>query len=282
MTDGISREFLYADSDFDYLSQVAGKYAGINLTAAKRELVYGRLTKRLRVLGMNSFTQYCELLKQGDQVEFTYFINAITTNVTAFFRENHHFDYLAQKFMRQLVMKKGGSTQPRLRIWSAGCSSGEEPYSIAIVLKENIPDLNRWNAKILATDLDTGILATACRGIYHSDKLENVSTTRRERWFKFGNGINKGMVKISDELKNLVTFRQLNLTGDWPMHGPFDAIFCRNVTIYFDKSTRIKLINRFADILTQDGCLFVGHSESLMGISDRFYSVGKTVHRRIL
>jgi len=281
MIGGINREFLYAESDFDYLSKIAGEYAGINLTDAKHELIYSRLSKRLRKLGMSNFAQYCELLKQGDKAEFTHFINAITTNVTSFFRENHHFDYLAHKFIQQNVMKKGGKKQPRLRVWSAGCSSGEEPYSIAIILKENIPDINRWDVKILATDLDSNILEIACRGVYPEDRLENVSPSRRERWFKIGNGINKGMVKINDEIKSMITFRQLNLTGDWPMHGPFDAIFCRNVTIYFDKPTRMRLVDRFADILSEDGCLFIGHSESLFGTSNRFYSIGKTIHRKV-
>jgi len=278
----INREFKYTESDFNYLSHIVGEFTGINLTEAKRELLYSRLTKRLRKLGMNSFSQYCELLKQGDQAEFTHFINAITTNVTSFFRENYHFDFLSQKFIQQIVMKKGGQSRPRLRIWSAGCSSGEEPYSIAIVLKENISDLKRWDAKILATDLDSNILDIGRRGIYPVDRLGNMSSSRRERWFKIGNGINEGKVKISVEIKKMVTYRLLNLSGDWPMRGPFDAIFCRNVMIYFDKPTRIKLINRFADILTEDGCLFIGHSESMLGISDRFYSVGKTIHRRIV
>ncbi len=282
MIGGINREFTYTESDFNYLSKIVGEYAGINLTEAKRELLYSRLTKRLRKLGISSFAQYCELLKQGDQTEFTHFINAITTNVTSFFRENHHFDFLSQKLVQQIVMKKGGQLQPRLRIWSAGCSSGEEPYSIAIVLKENISDLKRWDAKILATDLDSNMLDTARRGIYPLERLGNMSGSRRERWFKIGNGIHEGMVKISDEIKKVVTYRRLNLASDWPMHGPFDAIFCRNVMIYFDKPTRIKLINRFADILTEDGCLFIGHSESMLGISDRFYSIGKTIHRRIV
>ena len=277
-----AKEFLFTDKDFTYLSQLAGTHAGINLNSSKRELVYGRLARRLRALGLRTFKEYCNLLNDENSGEFTHFINAITTNVTSFFRENHHFEFLANELLVQVIKKQSGLPKPRLRIWSAGCSSGQEPYSIAIVLKECIKDIKRWDAKILATDLDSNILDKARQGNYSVEYIQNLSMERRKKWFNFSDDANKETVKIHDDIKTLVTFRQLNLTSSWPMKGPFDAIFCRNVTIYFDRPTREKLIDNFANLLTRDGCLFVGHSESLFGLTKRFYSLGNTIHRKIL
>jgi len=275
------REFLFTDNDFDCLSQLAGDHAGINLTSSKRELVYGRLARRLRALGIKTFKEYCELLNEESSDEFMHFINAITTNVTSFFRENHHFHFLAQNLLLQIVKKQSHLARPRLRIWSAGCSSGQEPYSIAIILKEGIKDIERWDAKILATDLDSDILDKAREGIYTIEQIPDMSPERQRRWLKRGSAKNKGTVKISDELKDLITYKQLNLTENWPMKGPFDAIFCRNVTIYFNRPTRELLLDNFANLLSKDGCLFVGHSESLFGLTKRFYSLGNTVHRKV-
>lgn len=279
----IKKEFLFTDKDFSYLSQLANDIAGIKLSEAKRELVYGRLSKRLRKLGMNSFDQYCDQLRdkeEGDE-EFTNFINCITTNVTSFFRENHHFEFLADELIPELTEKNSNTSQPRLRIWSAGCSSGKEPYSIAITLREAIADIDRWDVKILATDLDSNILEVARQGVYPEEKLDEIPSQRRKEWFRAGKGVNAGTIKICDEVHNMITFNQLNLTGEWPLKGIFDAIFCRNVTIYFDKATRIKLLDRFADHLTPNGYLFVGHSESLFGLTKRFATVGRTIHRKI-
>jgi len=277
----LEKEFLFTERDFNYLSQLAGEQAGIDITASKRELVYGRLSRRLRILGMKNFNQYCEQLRKGDKEEVVYFINAITTNVTSFFRENHHFEFLEKELLPALMEKNDNVARPRLRIWSAGCSSGKEPYSIAMVLRERIPDFARWDAKILATDLDSDILKTARRGIYPLDQIDGVSLSRRKQWFQVGRGKNEGFVRVRDEIKRLISFRQLNLTASWPMKAVFDFIFYRNVAIYFDKPTRTVLIDRIADQLSQDAHLFVGHSESLFGLTNRFYSVGRTVHRKI-
>ncbi len=276
-----NREFLYTEKDFKYLAQLAGTRAGISLSSSKRELIYGRLARRLRELGLKSYKQYCDRLKEGDEEELTNFINAITTNVTAFFRENHHFEFLEQNLLPDLINHQDDVKKPRLRLWSAGCSSGEEPYSMAMVLQESIPDIRRWDAKILATDLDLNILGIASRGIYPLQRMEGVSVGRRKRWLSLGTGNNEGTAKVGSDIRQMVTFRQLNLTAEWPMRGPFDAIFCRNVTIYFDKPTRIKLLNRFANILSDGGHLFVGHSESLFGLTDRFRSVGRTIHQKV-
>lgn len=279
----LKKEFLFTDKDFNYLSQLANDMAGIKLSEAKRELVYGRLSKRLRKLGLGSFEHYCELLrnKENGDEEFTHFINCITTNVTSFFRENHHFEFLANELIPELTEKNSNASKPRLRIWSAGCSSGKEPYSIAITLREAIANIEKWDVKILATDLDSNILQVARQGVYSEEKLDEIPPQRRKKWFRTGKGVNAGTIKICDEVQNMVTFNQLNLTDEWPLKGIFDVIFCRNVTIYFDKATRIKLLDRFAEHLTPNGYLFVGHSESLFGLTKRFATVGRTIHRKI-
>ncbi|MDT8453101.1 MAG: protein-glutamate O-methyltransferase [Gammaproteobacteria bacterium] len=280
-----TKEFLFTDKDFSYLSKLAGELAGISLSSGKRELIYGRLVKRLRALGFSDFKQYCTLLKDGDEnkarEERTHFINAITTNVTSFFRENHHFEFMAETLLPELIAQKKAASRPSLRIWSAGCSSGKEPYSIAMVLKECIPDIERWDIKILATDLDSNILEVARAGIYPKEHIKEIPLERRKRWFRAGLGMNENVIKVTDEIKNMVAYRQLNLTQDWPMKGIFDIIFCRNVTIYFGRDTRIDLLDRFAEHLDKGGCLFVGHSESLFGLTQRFSTVGRTIHRKI-
>lgn len=276
------KEFLLTDRDFKYLSEMAYTHASIKLGPTKRELVYGRLTKRLRVLGLKNFKQYCERLKNNSEDELTHFINAVTTNVTAFFRENHHFEYLEKNLLPEIINKHKNTRSPYLRVWSAGCSSGKEPYSIAMTLKECVPDIEKWDVRILATDLDSNILEQAELGIYPEERIKDISITRKKRWFRKGTGSNAGKVKMCDEIKQLVHFRQLNLMGDWPMKGQFDIIFYRNVAIYFDKETRAKILDRMADCLSNDGHLFVGHSESLFGLTDRFKTAGRTIHKKIL
>ena len=273
--------FDFTDNDFNYISNLINEHAGIRLISTKRELVYARLSKRLRALGINTFREYCDLLRDGDVQELIHCINAITTNVTTFFREIHHFEFLEKTVLPALIEQKGRTPMPRLRIWSAGCSSGEEPYSIEIVMREQTA-LQRWDVKVLATDLDTHILERANKGHYDIKQLEKVSPERCKRWFRVGTGNNTNLVSVVPELRERIRFRQLNLKDEWPMRGPFDAIFCRNVVIYFDKEMQKKLFNRFADMLTPNGYLFIGHSESLFGISDRFKVAGRTIYRKIL
>lgn len=274
------QRFEFTDNDFNYISTLINEHAGIRLISAKRELVYGRLAKRLRALGLETFREYCDLLRDGDGSELIQCINAITTNVTSFFREIHHFEFLQQTVLPEIIGQKGRTAVPRLRIWSAGCSSGEEPYSIEIVLREH-DALQRWDVKLLATDLDTHILERARKGIYDLRQLEKVSPERMQRWYRMGVGNNANLVSVTPELRDRIRFRQLNLKDAWPMRGPFDVIFCRNVVIYFDKEMQKKLFNRFADILTPSGYLFIGHSESLFGISDRFKVAGRTIYRKV-
>ncbi len=275
-----AKEFKFTNEDFNFLSNLVGLNTGINLTQDKRELVYGRVAKRLRLLGLHSFSDYCILLRQDNTEEINHFINAITTNVTSFFMESHHFDYLANKIIPDIISKNADKDRPQLRIWSAGCSSGEEPYSIAMVLRENIRDIDRWDAKILATDLDSNVLETAEIGEYPIERANGISTERKRRWMLMGTGSKSGRVKIRADIRDLVHFKRLNLTQTWPVSSMFDCIFFRNVAIYFKRETQIQLLNRFADHLGDNGTLFVGHAESLVGISDRFVKTGHTIHQK--
>ncbi|MDX1250754.1 MAG: protein-glutamate O-methyltransferase [Gammaproteobacteria bacterium] len=276
---GKLREFNLTDRDFDRIRNLAMKHLGIALADTKRELVYSRLTKRLRQFGMSGFSDYCDLLETGDVGELVHFTNAITTNLTSFFRENHHFEALTKTLLPELMKKK--SRDRRLRIWSAGCSTGEEPYSIAMSVKETIPQGSHWDVKILATDIDSNVLATASRGVYGVERIGNISKKRLKQWFMRGRGEHEGMAKVSSELQDMITFRRLNLMEEWPVKGCFDVIFCRNVVIYFDKETQKNLFDRFAEKVDDHGYIIVGHSESLFKVTDRFELLGQTIYRKI-
>ncbi|WP_127470497.1 CheR family methyltransferase [Thiomicrorhabdus aquaedulcis] len=271
------REFDFTQADFSRVQKLVYDFAGIDLNDSKKNLVYNRLAKRIRFLGMQSFDDYLDfVVAQGEQ-EFVQLINAITTNLTFFFRENHHFDYLAQTVIPQLLKKNSGSK--KIRIWSAGCSTGEEPYSIAIVLKECVPA--GWDAKVIATDLDTTVVQTAIDGVYKDERLKGVTESRKKRWFLKGSGANEGFVRVKSELQQIIEFGQINLMNDWPLKDSIDVIFCRNVVIYFDKPTQTKLFNRYADKLPEHGYLFIGHSESLYKVCDRFELLGQTIYKKI-
>lgn len=274
-------EFEFSDQDFQRVRRIINEAAGISLADSKRELVYSRLARRLRQCGLQRFEDYCNLLETGnDEVELREFINALTTNLTSFFREAHHFEFLANDLLPALVRARGFGNR-RIRIWSAGCSTGEEPYSIAMVIRETLPATG-WDVKILATDLDSNVLATAERGVYEWNRVKDLSEPRLRRWFQQGRNAQSGWVRTAPALRDLITFRQLNLMADWPMRGPFDLIFCRNVVIYFDKPTQRVLFERFADLLVEQGHLFVGHSESLFKVTERFAPLGKTIYRKCL
>ncbi len=274
------REFIITDRDFETLRKLVHYYTGITLSNAKRELIYSRLAGRLRKNNLRKFSDYCRLLQEDvEGEEVAYFRNAITTNLTSFFREPHHFDFLKKTIIDRY--KKEPVNNKRCRIWSAGCSTGEEPYSLAMTLKESNSLPPDCNLKILATDIDSAVLATAIEGNYPEERLKNLSPHRRKMWFGSRRHSIDGAVKISDELKQFITFKQLNLMHEWPMRGPFDYIFCRNVLIYFSKPTQRILIERFANLLSDNGYLFIGHSESLFKISDRFKLVGQTIYQKI-
>ena len=270
------REFLFTLADFDVLRNISNQHTGITVSDDKFDMFYGRLSKRVRTLGLSDFHEYCRYLQEQPDEEFTPFINAITTNLTSFFREGHHFDLLAKEVIPELLDKNAASR--RLRIWSAGCSTGEEPYSLAMTVLENVP--GHWNVKILATDLDTNVLNTAASGIYTQLGINDIPRARLKRFFKRGKGRQHDKVKVNQEVRQLIQFRQLNLMTEWPMKGQFDFIFCRNVLIYFDNATKTKLAGRYSEQLRENGWLFIGNSESLHTLDTPFNLVGKTVYQK--
>jgi len=278
MAEQKNREFEFSDANFERIRQFVSEHTGIVLSNAKKDMVYGRLSKRIRKGRFSSFDEFCHAVETGDHEEQDFLINAITTNLTAFFRENHHFEYLANTVIPDLVKKKGNNK--RIRVWSAGCSTGEEPYSIAITLRESLPNFDQWDVKILATDLDANVVAHGKRGVYRDDRITGLPEARIKRWFKRGRGESADMVKVSPELQQMITFKRLNLLHEWPMSGPFDFMFCRNVVIYFDKDTQRVLFDRYADILAPEAHLFIGHSETLFKVSTRFDSFGNTIYRK--
>lgn len=265
------------DTEFRFLSDFVTRHCGITMGEHKRQLLQGRLQRRLRALGLGGFDDYCELLRQDPDSELGEFVSAVSTNVTAFFRESHHFDYLAAQLPKWLAERPGG----RIRIWSAGCSTGEEPYSLAMVLAEALENhRGPADALILATDLSPAALANARDGVYAQQRLEGVSEERRRRWFQRGGGAHAGKSRVHPRLRELVRVRPLNLLHDWPMRGRFDAILCRNVVIYFDTPTKKRLFERFDAALQPHGKLFLGHSESMHGLSDRFALIGRTIYAK--
>ncbi len=274
-----AREFVFGNDDFEALRRLVKQITGINLSDQKRELVYGRLARRLRALHLRTFAEYRDLLAGDGGREIGEFCNAITTNLTSFFRESHHFDHLREHVLQALAANRAGSR--RVRIWSAGCSTGEEAYSLAMTVIEALPDLRAWDVKILATDLDSDVLAKAQRGIYAADRVRPIGSQRLSRFFREQRGREGTAYQVSEELSSLITFKQLNLMHPLPMKGPLDAIFCRNVVIYFDKDTQRELFARVAHLQKPGNLLFLGHSESLFKVSESYSPIGKTVYRRI-
>lgn len=273
-----SRDYIFTTTDFNRLRDRIGAHSGISLSDSKQDLVYGRLSKRLRARGLTHFSDYCDLIESGDHEEMEHFVNALTTNLTSFFREKHHFEHLRDETSKHLVNRlKSGNP---VRIWSAGCSTGEEPYSIAMTLAESIPGIENHDIRILATDLDTNVVAHAASGIYSSTTIEGLPDEKRNRWFQKGSGKHEGFIRTSATLRKLIAFKPLNLIEKWPMTGLFDVVFCRNVVIYFDNVTKRTLFNRLADAMQPDSSLFIGHSETLHNVSDRFAPVGKTIYRK--
>ena len=269
------REFELTQAEYTEICGLVRTYTGISLANNKRELVYSRLTRRLRGLGLRSFRKYIDLLASGDLAELEEFTNAITTNSTAFFREEHHFEQLIEDVLPKLAVENAGTR--RVRIWSAGCSTGEEAYSIAIAMNENMSRFRNWDVKILATDLDSQVVSHAGAGLYAADRVRKMRPDRLKNYFNLQHD---GRWAVAQSLKNLITFKQLNLMGEWPMRGPFDIIFCRNVVIYFDKPTQRGLFDRMADLQSNGAHLFIGHSESLFKVTERYKLIGRTVYRR--
>ena len=263
-------EFPFTDSDFSRVRALIHRHAGIALGVQKREMVYSRVSRRVRELRLPTFTSYLDLLEAGrDGDEWQVFINALTTNLTSFFRESHHFPVLAG-----LARKCRGP----LTVWCAAASTGEEPYSIAITLAEALGD-QAASARVIATDIDTEVLAKAAAGVFVADRVGHMSTDRLKRFFSKGTGANQGYVRVRPELAAMVKFARLNLLdAAWPVREPVDAIFCRNVMIYFDKATQRRVLERFVPLLKPHGLLFAGHSENASLVTPAFRSIGQTVY----
>ena len=270
----IVREFDYTKDDFERLRALVFTHTGIKLSDHKHEMLYSRLARRLRALHLQRFTDYYDFLTSVDgEQELANFANAISTNLTFFFRESHHFDYLQDTVLPTLLERNQESR--RLRIWSAGCASGEEPYSIAMILQEQLPPF--WDAKILATDLDSSAVARAQQGVYTMEQLSRLSEQQLASGFI---RLNTEEYQVKNTIKNLIVFKQLNLMQAWKMRGPFDIVFCRNVMIYFDKPTQRLLVDRFANLMANQAYLLIGHSESLFKVSDRFQLVKQTIYTK--
>lgn len=267
------REFAFTTADFERVRALIHRRAGISLAPSKQEMVYSRLARRLRARSLRRFSDYLALLESNDAPEWEAFINSLTTNLTAFFRESHHFPLLAEHARR---CRQGG--RATFSVWCCASSTGEEPYSIAITLADALGGSGAA-AAVLATDVDTSVLAQGQAGIYRADRVAKLPAEQLRRHFLKGAGSGDGTVKVRDELRSMITFRRLNLLDPvWPARGPFDAIFCRNVMIYFDKPTQRRILERFVPLLREDGLLFSGHSESFFHAADLFRLRGKTVY----
>lgn len=267
----------FTTRDFDRIAAFAYREFGLSLQASKKNLVYSRLVKRLRALNLPGFQPYCDLIESPEgRAEHEAIVSALTTNVTHFFRESHHFDLLASLAVKpRLQALRAGE---RLRIWSAGCSAGMEPYSIAMTLLDTLPEAAQLNIRILATDVDPAILARARDALFSAEEVRPIPD-RMKPW-AFGPA-EAGQHRIAPKVTQMVRFAELNLMQDWPVRGPFDTIFCRNVAIYFDKPTQARLWQRFAGLLAPGGLLFIGHSERLGGPAEAaFTSVGTTAYRK--
>ncbi len=275
-------EFPFTQADFQTLAGIVYERSGIVLAANKRDMAYARLVRRLRILGLRSFRDYCWLLGSSKGAhEIGFLINAMTTNLTKFFREPHHFEHFRGHVLPGIVNAAQGE-KPRVRVWSAGCSSGEEPYSIAMTAIAAQQETGRnCGLHILATDLDTSMLQKARAAVYPSASLSDVSQNMRERFFAAPSGVTDSGVPLLESVRSLVAFKPMNLLGPWPISGNFDAIFCRNVMIYFDAKTKATLVDRFHSVLKDGGWLYVGHSESLLDHQHRFKLRGRTIYQKI-
>lgn len=269
-----AREFAFASADFERVRKLIYDYAGISLAPIKRDMVYSRLARRLRATGCNSFTEYLDKLDRPANPEWEFFVNSLTTNLTSFFREEHHFDILKR------AIREKWSGRP-LKIWCSAASTGEEPYSIAMAVIEAFESLSP-PVQIIASDLDTNCLADARKAVYPMERVEKIDPTRLSRFFLKGAGAQQGFVRVRPELAKLIEFRRVNLLEpNWQIPSQQDAIFCRNVMIYFDKATQYKILARFAPLLRTDGLLFAGHSESFSHATDLFRPQGRTVYEPV-
>jgi chemotaxis protein methyltransferase CheR len=278
-------EAILSDRDFNRLSEFIHNECGIKMPASKKTMLQARLQKRLRALRMPSMSEYCNYLfsPAGIENELINMIDVVTTNKTDFFREPKHFDYMVQKALPELMAGKGVGIRHKLMVWSAGCSTGEEPYTISMILSDFVDKypVFKFDFLILATDISTRVLDVAKRAIYDNEKVAPVPPEMKKNYLLRGKNDKKGQVRIVPELRNVVKFRRLNfLEGNFGMREPMDIIFCRNVIIYFDRATQEKLMNRFCQQLSPGGYIFIGHSETLHGLDVPLVQVAPTVYRK--
>ena len=275
------REVVLSEKDFRQISDLVYDHCGINLHEGKKELVRARLAKRLRMGRFNSFSEYLDyVLEDESGKEFSVLIDSLSTNLTSFFREPQHFEFLQKQFIPQLLERKSKNRNSKIRAWSAGCSSGEEPYSIAIALLDSLQGRGKWDVKILATDISTRVIQTAKSGIYDEQRISPVSPAQKSKYLINHRQNGKRVFQVTNELKEIVFFSYLNLMENLPIKVPLDFIFCRNVMIYFDKPTQSRLVNKFWNLLDSGGILFTGHSESLTGIEHKFKYVQPTIYMK--
>jgi chemotaxis protein methyltransferase CheR len=281
MTGLTLQELSLRDAEFRQISDLVYEHCGINLHDGKKELVRARLAKRLREGEFHTFADYIRhVLEDPTGKEFSLLVDSLSTNLTKFFREEQHFEFLRRQFLPWLLETKRKAGEFRLRGWSAGCSSGEEPYSLAITLLDAICAQGRWDVKLLATDVSTRMLERARRGLYDPERVEPIPPALRDKYLIHRHKGGDDAYEVNDSLRNVVIFHYLNLVKDWPVKGPVDFIFCRNVMIYFDKPTQERLVQRFYDLLAPGGMLFTGHSESLTGVRHKFQYVQPTIYAK--
>ena len=279
MSESDKREFTFRRKDFQYLSGLIYDQTGIVLADHKFDMMYARLARRLRFLGLRSVKNYIDYFSSPEGVdELPNLINAMTTNLTRFFRETHHFDTLRDRALKPIAANAAKGPKDSVRIWSAGCSSGMEPYSIAMTVAESLPNVSSWDALILATDIDTKMLNHAREGIYPKTDTEEIPAHMRKKYMYRES---PDSLRMDRSLRDMIRFNRLNLLHDWPMKKLFDVIFCRNVLIYFDQQTREKLVSRFVDQLVPGGYLFLGHSEALAGEKTSLKNVGRSSFRKV-
>lgn len=267
------------DRVFEHYKSLIYHLAGIVLTDDNRSMVEGRIQGRMRTLGLGNASEYLQYVNSNLEKEQEHLINALTTNMTAFFREKHHFDYLAQE-IKALVYKKGYISKRKIRVWSAGCSTGEEAYSIAMTIKDAIPDLNSIDCKILATDIDSNVLREAVKGVYESSKVNAIPDHYLNKWFVRGKGQNAHLVRVKKELRDMISFKKLNLNDEWPLRQKYDFVFCRNVLIYFSESDVRKILEKISELLSMGGKLLVGHSENVLKYTSIYDLVGNSIYEK--
>ncbi len=271
------------NNEFDMFRKLVFEKSGISLGDSKKELVRTRLSTRLRKGGFKTYKEYYKHVQEDKTgTEIIDLLDSISTNLTSFFREIGHFNFLIKTIIPEMVERKRANNETEIRVWSAGCSSGEEPYSLAFTLMDQLETIQTWDVRILASDLATTVLEQAAKGIYKEEKIKNIPKNTLRKYFQKGANESAGLYKVQQDVKNLIHFRRFNLNRDvFPFKKKFDFIFCRNVMIYFDKNTQGKLVDKYYDVLAQEGYLLIGHSESLTGVKHRFKYVQPTIYQKL-